>query len=420
MFNSETLEVGIGMAFLFLLMSLICTGIKEWLESLLKWRAMDLERALRTLLDDNKGELSAYFFSHPLISSLFQGKYDPSRLKKSTLQRWFNDTDAMHMPLSARRNLPSYIPSDQFAKALMDIVGRGPASVDGEDPPQLLTLEQLRERAAALRSTVLRRVLLTAIDHADGNLKQATDNLQHWFDSAMDRASGWYKRRTQTILFILGLSAAAILNVDSLYIMGRLTADKTFREAVLNAAAKAQDPAAANAAAQDGLRVAQQARKELNDIGMPMGWAEDKNWPMELRPIQFQACDPKTVPNCASMKMPSLYSVVRLLLGWLISAFAVMLGAPFWFDVLNKFMVVRSTVKPREKSREEDSKDREDDATRAAQENAENNQNNPPPHPPPGNELQNNVLQPNTSQAPLSFVPHSWRDGKTNTTEIPL
>ena len=41
--------------------------------------------------------------------------------------------------------------------------------------------------------------------------------------------------------------------------------------------------------------------------------------------------------------------------GWLITALAVMLGAPFWFDVLNKFMVIRSTVKPREKSQEEGS-----------------------------------------------------------------
>lgn len=44
-------------------MSLICTGIKESFVSMLKWRAMDLERAVRALLDDDKGQLSAYFFS---------------------------------------------------------------------------------------------------------------------------------------------------------------------------------------------------------------------------------------------------------------------------------------------------------------------------------------------------------------------
>jgi hypothetical protein len=36
-----------------------------------------------------------------------------------------------------------------------------------------------------------------------------------------------------------------------------------------------------------------------------------------------------------------------------------MLGAPFWFDVLNKFMVIRSTVKPYEKSPPEASEDRQ-------------------------------------------------------------
>ena len=33
------------------------------------------------------------------------------------------------------------------------------------------------------------------------------------------------------------------------------------------------------------------------------------------------------------------------LLGWLITAFAISLGAPFWFDLLNKMMQVRNTVR---------------------------------------------------------------------------
>ena len=43
--------------------------------------------------------------------------------------------------------------------------------------------------------------------------------------------------------------------------------------------------------------------------------------------------------------------------GWLLTALALSLGAPFWFDLLNKFIVVRSTVKPKEKSQEDKSKD---------------------------------------------------------------
>ena len=45
-------------------------------------------------------------------------------------------------------------------------------------------------------------------------------------------------------------------------------------------------------------------------------------------------------------------------MGILLTGFAISQGAPFWFDLLNKFMVVRSTVKPTEKSQEQPSKDR--------------------------------------------------------------
>ena len=34
------------------------------------------------------------------------------------------------------------------------------------------------------------------------------------------------------------------------------------------------------------------------------------------------------------------------LLGWLLAALAISLGAPFWFNVLNRVLAVRSTLKP--------------------------------------------------------------------------
>jgi len=69
---------------------------------------------------------------------------------------------------------------------------------------------------------------------------------------------------------------------------------------------------------------------QTDELGIPLGWADGTKQ--------------ETLPN--------------ILLGWLLTALAVSLGAPFWFDILNKIMVVRSTVKPREKSHEEQSKDK--------------------------------------------------------------
>src|SRR6516165_8046853 len=61
--------------------------------------------------------------------------------------------------------------------------------------------------------------------------------------------------------------------------------------------------------------------------------------------------DPRTWPSNDGWRW------VTKIVGLLLTVLAISLGAPFWFDLLNKFMVVRSTVKPREKSRKEKSKD---------------------------------------------------------------
>ncbi|QBE65910.1 hypothetical protein [Pseudoduganella lutea] len=445
MFNSETLEVAIGMAFLFLMMSLVCTGIREYIEGFLKWRAMDLERAVRTLLDDRDGQVAAYFYGHPLISSLYQGSYDPAVL--ATTGKWESrwkilrallrrdappDAAARNMPRAGRRHLPSYIPSELFAKALIDIVGRGPAGVDAEHTASdAVTVELLRERAAAIGSPILRRVVLSAIDYSKGDLNQLQLDLQRWFDGSMDRAAGWYKRRTQAILFGLGLAAAVSLNVDALYVMERLTNDKALRSAVVTAAGRLPEsvdrmmPTAGTGApavlALDApaLQAAEKARDLLREIGMPMGWVHlgGMGFFEGMRPVQL--CKSVRASACTGSREHPSYA--RIAAGWLITAIGVMLGAPFWFDVLNRFMVIRSTVKPHEKSPEEGSEDRKGARPPPPAQSLSPVQAEPPAPAmtgPTGGGGARALAAPPPEAA--DFVPHAWRDGVVNEKEIPL
>ena len=367
MLNSETLEVAIGMVFLFLLMSLICTAIKEWIEALLKWRAMDLERAMRNLLADPDGTTTQALYTHPIIYSLFQGTYNAAQLRSSWLTM---GTGAdKHMRLSARRNLPSYIPTAHFATAFIDLVARGSttpgAGATAAASPAPLTIALLRQQAALLPEH-LGRTVIAGIDYANGDIAKVRKAVEQWFDGAMDRASGWYKRRTQALLFIVGLLTAIVLNVDALHILHRLTSDKTFRDVVVHRAAAAK--AAASASPGDELETIQFARGELEAITMPIGWESPSvdNDTFPLWPTQF--CSAKVATGGAvseQCRFPrgKVYSVVRVAIGWLITALAIMLGAPFWFDVLNRIMIIRSTVKPHEKSPEEPSQDGGDSKT---------------------------------------------------------
>jgi hypothetical protein len=81
----------------------------------------------------------------------------------------------------------------------------------------------------------------------------------------------------------------------------------------------------------------------LGELGLPLGWPS------------CAACDKSQLKffdrcwlDCWKHSLTGAGGLT--IFGWLLTSFAVCLGAPFWFDVLNKFIVVRSTVKPKEKS----------------------------------------------------------------------
>ena len=320
MFGSEILEVAIGVIFVFILVSIICSTVREGIEAWLKTRAAHLERGLRELLHDQNGEgLAKSFYNHPLIYGLFSGDY-----KKC---------DSPNPMIASGGDLPSYIPANNFATALMDIAARGPETNadSSESGAPVLSLDSIRANVSKLQNPWVQRVLLTAIDSAQGDLNKVRANLEAWYNSSMDRVSGRYKRSTQKFLFLIALLVAVGMNIDTLRIADYLHSNETARAAlVARAEAAKNDPEFPK---QDYKTVI----AELNDLNLPIGWSNYKFGEIE-NPWQ---------------------NVVSPLLGWLLTALAATLGAPFWFDVLNKFMVIRSTVKPHEKSLEEGSEDRQ-------------------------------------------------------------
>lgn len=410
MFGSDILEVAVGLALLFLIVSLICTAAREGLEAIMRTRAMDLERGIRELLDDPDGSsLTKTLFDHPMIYALFGGKYDPDNLTQTVTLT--GEGERFHMRFLKRRNLPSYIPAGHFAAAIIDIIARGPSTpppypVPDAQPPvppgTALSVEALRSAAASFPNEKIKRAMLSAIDFAEGDLANVKVNLENWFDGTMDRASGWYKRRTQVILFFMGLFAAAALNIDAIEIAKRLYRDDPLREAVVAQAERvveAGKDAAGNPLFLQGKDLPE-LREELDSIGYPIGWW---NWWPDPQSRPDDCIKPVDPVECKRTLPPA--TKLQIGLGWFITALAAMLGAPFWFDLLNKFMVIRSTVKPHEKSPEEGSEDRQPAVQPAA---APPTQAGALPRPPPP--------QPSATPAPppapaFPFEPHTWKNG---------
>jgi hypothetical protein len=322
MFDSGVLDVAIGLIVLFILVSTVCTAIREGIESVLKTRAAYLEYAIRELLNDRKGEkLAKSFFQHPVIFGLFQSDYRPRSNEPTMFARG--------------GSLPSYIPARSFAVALLDIVVRG-EDVQASPSAGRLTFERLRARVEQLSDPFLQRALTAAIDAAGDDLDRLRKNIENWFDASMDRVSGWYKRSTQAIIFGVALAVVFALNLNAITIADALYRDRASRTAV-TAIASPLEPGTLDHRA---------AIATLDRMHLPIGWNAEavQTWRSKLEPLTLGAF---------------FLHIVEPLLGLLLTAFAATLGAPFWFDVLNKVMVIRATVKPHEKSPEEASEDRQ-------------------------------------------------------------
>lgn len=345
MFNSQVLEIGIGLAFVFLVASLLATTVREMIEGLLKTRAIHLERGIRQLLDDPTGTLATKsLFDHPQLYGLFDGVYDPTKLvpflrwnplssrgrETQVQQNGFVITEgAKRLPLLSR--FPAYIPSRNFAIALLDLVGAGGGDQRASDS-QLM--ETLRANAMTLRPGKVRDAILVALAEGGNDFDRARKSLEAWFDAGMDRVSGWYKRESQIVLILIGLVTAIGFNIDAVRIAGTLASNNSVRQQIL---LRAEDQ-------RQALDPRQAAKPDPADIkaakaslGTLIGWKNHPRWEL-------------TGAGAGRLAL--------IVAGWLLTSIAISLGAPFWFDVLNKFMVIRATVKPYEKSPPEGSEDR--------------------------------------------------------------
>lgn len=325
MFGSEVLDVVIGVVFVYLTLSLICSAIQEAIASFLRLRARFLYAGIRNLLSDPNGEgLVRDLFNHPLIDSLFPGEYRPG----------------------SHHNLPSYIPPRAFALAIMDIAApqapglpsgaagataAGQAAFPGSALPNISPLRDNLVRSSVVPPPV-GKALLTLTDAASGDAATVRQNIEQWYSNAMDRVSSAYKRRIHAIILVLGCVVAAAVNADSINIVSALSTNKAVRDSLIasvtqNAARTASDVNTQGAAAstpQDPRVLVQQIR----DTGLPVGWV------MNSAPGDF-----RSVPLS-----PWLW--VQKLIGILLTVAAISMGAPFWFDLLNKVTVVRSAIKP--------------------------------------------------------------------------
>jgi putative peptidoglycan binding protein len=318
--NFAELDVAIGLSLVYLVLSLLCSSIQEAISSYRGWRASTLEQGIRNLLQKQPfsnphgepSDLADAVYAHPLVNALAPGE-----------------------------TKPSYIAGRTFAQALLGVL-HASAGTDG-------TLAALPRAIAALPNGDVRAALQTFVLEAGDDVAAIRANIERWFDDTMERVSGWYKRHVTLALRIIAVVVAVGMNVDTIRIVTALREIPALRE---GAVASARD-AVAN---RDSLltpraREARDAELEqtLKRLDLPMGLPTPW-WPSVLALVSDKTSaassrgnEPPTDESPQLLEGEDLaWAILSTVVGWFITAAALSLGAPFWFDTLNKLLNLRS------------------------------------------------------------------------------
>jgi hypothetical protein len=232
----------------------------------------------------------------------------------------------------------------------------------------------VRQKIEALDRGDLRQALLTLFEEAEGDVEKLKTNVEGWFKDTMDRVSGWYKRKSVWVNFGTGAVIAICLNVDTIVLLRYLSTHSTESDALVKEAegfvknpggavsgplkspsagvtdADGKAGATAQPSQQPGLSVdSDLLAAKISKLTLPIGWsaASAPGADSELRGSpDWQSLFKLEQPEWAKL----LNTVTFHFAGWLLTAVAISLGAPFWFDLLNKFINIRAAGKlPEEK-----------------------------------------------------------------------
>ncbi len=397
MTGSVALDVAIGLIFVYLLYSLLASVICEIIANYLGLRARNLREALIRLLEDGDDEPRAKFIAF-LQHTIFSIKDLFSRPGGEVVKKFYKEPTIRHLAKNDFYSSPSYISPANFSKALLEILRK-----EGTRPENETDLQCIREVLENQTWIPLetRQHIKSLLRDARNDLTKFRILLERWYDDTMERAIGWYKQKIQVVLLLVGLSIAIIFNASTIRIVHVLSKDDKSREEMVKLATAyvAREPAkadttASNQAALDSLLAVKERLQEdiaLAHNVMGMGWNVPDSATLvlttmadSLRKIKqsfltvriaknedrlllvpagfapesigkllcyggegmFLTGVNQTLTRADLLWWPYFFETLRKnFWGYLLTAIAISLGSPFWFDLLSRLVQIRSSVR---------------------------------------------------------------------------
>ena len=165
---------------------------------------------------------------------------------------------------------------------------------------------------------------------AEGSILEFRKSIEGWFNSSMERVSEWYKKRTRLVMAVYGLLVAIVFNVSAIGITVELYENEVVRDVVVSLAEKEAVAIKAVEDCADRECVEEKVAAVL-DTGLPIWW---------------RSCPVADTNDTTLCGFESPGRSASTILGWLVTAAALSMGASWWFAVLKRAFKLRKPMEP--------------------------------------------------------------------------
>lgn len=295
-------DVSIGLTLIYLGASLLVTIINEYVAQILNLRGKQLCKSLTSLM--NLPEVANILKQSPVLKPFFDSRPDKA---------------------------PSYIDPNVLAHLLVGGLADPGAAGD--------TVKQVAATIDKLPDSDLKSQLQALVRTAGNTTEELVGAVSEWAERTLNVLGEGYKRNMQKISFCIGLTVAVAFNLDTVTLTQHLYQDKDAR----------------SAAVELGVQIAQQNGNGVFDKCIKLS-PQERSKDASCAPL-LGLVDTIQARNENLGKLPIGWPLPRVqdvscfwlwlthIAGWLLTALAISLGAPFWFDLLNKLVNMRSGMR---------------------------------------------------------------------------
>ncbi|MDJ0661987.1 MAG: hypothetical protein QNJ42_21250 [Crocosphaera sp.] len=315
------LQVIIAIIFIYLTLSLLVSEIQEAWASFREFRAKNLKESIAILLgemDENK--------------TLTNAIYETNRMKS------LNQYTSTWVQQSQKSQGPSSISKEDFADAVLEYLNTKLGSVLTNGMQVRTIIDQIHRLNDKTLEPLLNIAQSMKLKKDDPDLEDFRKELERLFEKSEEKTIEVYKRNAKGVSFLIGFLLAMFLNVDFFYIVEKVAENPEVATSLTENAEKFLNE-------NENTKVYQKYQECLK--------TNSQNCQQEFLDVQkeFAASIPQTNLSeifgwGTAIQNISTSQWLLKIPGWLISAIAMAMGAPFWFNALKKFLDVRNTAKP--------------------------------------------------------------------------